>query len=140
MQGSPDIPTRCTKIYRRCNQTTLYRKAAYYKKEKKQDPEVNDASSSHFSIFHFLQLFHFFTLFDAPSSSSLLPPHPSLLFFPPSSSSLLPPCSSYFLVQHCLNHLETIKCHFSPYLTKALPTNQRTNQRTNQPTEGQGLL
>ena len=52
---------------------------------KKQDPEVNDASSSNFFIF--LQLFHFFSLLVAPSSSSLLPPRPSFLLVPLSSSS-----------------------------------------------------
>ena len=66
---------------------------------KKQDPEVNDASSTTFSFFIFLQLY-FFTPLVAPSSSSLLPP-----------------CSSF--VQHCLNHLESIKGHFSSSLTKA---------------------
>ena len=82
--------------------------------KQKQDPEVNDASSGHFFIFRFFSTFHFFSL-----SSSLLPPRRSFLLAPPSSSSLLPPCSSFFLVQHCLNHLESIKGHFSSILTKA---------------------
>ena len=83
-----------------------------------------------FSFFIFLQLFHFFTLLVAPSSSSLLPPCPSFLLAPPSSLFLLPPSSSFFLVQHCLNHLESIKGHFSSILTKASRTNGRTNGRT----------
>merc|ERR1719370_1542531 len=37
-----------------------------------------------FSFFIFLQLFHFFTLHIAPSSSSLLPPRPSFLLVLPS--------------------------------------------------------
>ena len=100
--------------------------------KRKQDPEVNDASSSHFFIFHFFTTFSFFTLLVAPSSSSLLPPRRSFLLVPPSSSSLLPLCSSFFLVQHCLNHLESIKGHFSSILTKA----QRTDGPTNGPTDG----
>ena len=59
----------------------------------KQDPEVNDASSSHFFIFHFFTTFSFFHsprrsfLLVAPSSSPLLPPRPSFLLVPLSSSS-----------------------------------------------------
>jgi hypothetical protein len=97
--------------------------------DKEQDPEVNDASSSHFFIFHF-----FFNFFIVSLSSSLLPPRRSFLLAPASSSSLLPPCSSFFLFQHCLNHLESIKGRFSSILTKALrtdgPTDQPTNGRT----------
>ena len=80
-----------------------------------------------FSFFIFLQLFHFFTLLVAPSS---------FLLIAPSSWSLLPPRPSFFLVQHCLNHFESVKGHFSSIWTKALPTDQRTNQRTNQRTDG----
>ena len=104
----------------------------------KQDPEVNDASSSHFFIFHFFYNFFIFSL-----SSSLLPPRRSFLLVAPSSSSPLPPCpsfllvpSSFCLVQHCLNHLESIKGHFSSILTKALRTDGRTNGRTDGPTNG----
>ena len=50
----------------------------------------------HFSFF-FLQLFHFFTLLIAPSTS-LLPQRPSFLLVHPSSSSLLPPRPSFLLV------------------------------------------
>ena len=50
-----------------------------------QDPEVNDASLSHFFIFHFFYNFFIFSL-----SSSLLPPRPSFLLVPPSSSLFLP--------------------------------------------------
>ena len=88
-----------------------------------------------FSFFIFLQLFHFFTLLVAPSSSSLLPPRPSFLLVPLSSLSLFPPCPSFFLVQNCQKHLEFVKGHFSSILTKALPTNQRTNQPTNRRTD-----
>ena len=91
----------------------------------KQDPEVNDASSSHFFIF--LQLFHFFTLLIALSSTSILSPRSSFLLVPPSSSFLLPPRPSFFLVQHCLNHLESVKGHFSLNLTKALRTDGWTD-------------
>ena len=78
--------------------------------------EANDASSSDFFLFHFI------TLLVPPSSPSLLPP--------PASSSLLPPRPSFFLIQHCLNHLESEIGHFSSILTKALPTDRRTNQPT----------
>ena len=83
--------------------------------------EANDASFSNFFILHF------------SLSSSLLPPCPSFLPFPPSSLSLLPPSHSllfvplFFLVQHCLNHLESVKIHFSSILKKALRTNQPTD-------------
>merc|ERR1712237_238928 len=76
-------------------------------------------------LFHFSFLynfFHFFTLLVAPSSSSLL--------LAPSSSLLLPPRPSFFLVQYYLNHLESIKGHFSSILTKALPTDGPTDGRT----------
>ena len=76
-----------------------------------------------FSFFIFLQLFHFFTLLVAPSSSSLLPPRPSFLLVPPSSFVL-------FLPRPALP--QSIKGHFSSILTKA--------QRTDGPTDGQGLL
>ena len=64
--------------------------------------EANDASFSDFFIFHFLATFSFFHS-----------PRPSFL------SSL------FFLVQHCPNHLESVKVHFSAILTKALRTDQR---------------
>ena len=103
----------------------------------KQDPEVNDASSSHFFIFHFFTTFSFFHsphrsfLHVAPFSASILPPRPSFLLVPPSSSALLPARPSLFLVQHCINYSESVKGHFSSILTKALRTNQRTDQPTN---------
>ncbi len=53
----------------------------------------------------------------ALTSSSLIPPHPSFL--------LVPPHLSFFLVQHCLNHLESTKVHFSSILIKAFLTNGR---------------
>ena len=77
---------------------------------------------------------HFFTPLIAPSSSSLLHPRPSFLLIPPSSSSPLPPDPSFFLIQHCPDHLKSVKVHSSSILTKALPTNRRTNQPTNHPT------
>ena len=64
----------------------------------KQDPEVNDASSSHFFIFHFFYNFFIFSF-----SSSLLPPRPSFLLVPP-----------FFLFP-----FESIKGHVSSILTKA---------------------
>ena len=101
--------------------------------------EANDASLSDFFIFYFLKNFFIFSL-----SSSLLPPRPSFLLVPPSSSSLLPLCpsfllvppsrTSFLLIQHCLNHLESVKVHFSSILTKVLPTDQRTDQRTDRQT------
>ena len=52
-----------------------------------------------FSFFNFfLQLFHFFTLLNAPPSTSLLSLRPSFLFVHPYSSSLLPPRPSFLLV------------------------------------------
>ena len=62
-------------------------------------------------------------------------PRRPFLLVAPSSSSLLSPCSSFFLVQHCLNHLESIKGHSSLILTKAWLTDQRTNQRSNRRTD-----
>ena len=47
--------------------------------DEKQDPEVNDASSSHFFIFHFFTTFSFF---HSPSSSPLIPPSSLFLFLP----------------------------------------------------------
>ena len=49
---------------------------------------------------------------------------------------LVPPSSrpSFFLVQQCLNYLESEKVHFSAILTKALRTNQPTDRPTNQGT------
>ena len=102
--------------------------------KKTRPSEANVASFSDLLIF--LTTFHFFTLLVLPSSSSLLPPHPSFLLIPPSSSSLLPPRPSFFIIQHCPNHLESVKVHFSSILTKALPTNGPTNGRT----DGQALL
>ena len=83
---------------------------------------VNDASYSHFFIFQFfLQHFHFFTLFVAPSSSSLLPPCPSFLHLPASSSSL-------FLFRLAVYKSFRIrKNHFSLILIKTLQTDGRTN-------------
>jgi len=78
--------------------------------------EANDASFSDFFIFHFLATFLFF---HSP---------------PPSFLSSLPPCPSFFLVQHCLNHLESVKVHFSAILTKALRTDQPTDQPTDRRT------
>ena len=98
----------------------------------RQDPEVNDASSSHFFIFFttfsFLHSPRCSFLLVAPSSLFLLPPCPSFLLLPPSSSSflpppfsssILPPRPSFFLVQHCLNHLESENGHISSIWTKA---------------------
>ena len=102
----------------------------------KQDQVVNYVSSSDFFIFY---KFHLFTLLIAPSSSSLLPPprplfllapYSSLSLIPPSSLFLLTPCPSFILVQHCLNHLESVKVDFSSILTKA----SRTEGRTDGPT------
>ena len=95
-------------------------------------------------LFHFLQvsLFHSphrsFLLIPPSSSSSLIPPRPlfllapysSLSLIPPSSLFLLTPCPSFILVQHCLNHLESVKVDFSSILTKA----SRTEGRTDGPT------
>ena len=85
-------------------------------------------------LFHFSFFYNFFIF---SLSSSLLPPRRSFLLAPPSSSSLLTPCSSFNLFQHCLNHLESIKGHFSSILTKALPTDGRTDGPTDGPTDGQ---
>ena len=79
-----------------------------------------------FSLHSIFQFSYFFLLI-TPSSSSLLPPCPSFLLVPPSSSSLL--------VQHCLNHLKSVKVHFPLILTKALPTDRRRDQPTDQPTD-----
>ena len=68
-----------------------------------------------------------------PSSPSLLPPRLSFLPVSPSSSSLLPPRPSFFLSQHCLNHLKSVKVHFSSILTKALRTDGPTNQPMDKP-------
>ena len=86
--------------------------------KKLRPSEANDASFSNFFIFHFFSNIFIFSL-----SSSLLPSHPS-----------------FFLVQHCLYHLESVKGHFSAILTKALPTDGRTDGPTDGRTDGQGLL
>ena len=83
-----------------------------------------------FSFFLFFKNFHFFILL-ALSSSSHLPPRPSFLLVAPSSLSVLPPLPSFLLV---------VKIHFSPYLTKAWPTNQRTNGRTRPQSHASPLL
>ena len=70
--------------------------------------EANDASFSDFFIIQFCSNSFIFSL----------------------SSSLLTPRPSFFLVQHCLNHLESVKGHFSAILTKALPTDRPTDQPT----------
>ena len=88
------------------------------------------------ATFSFFILFTTFFIFSL--SSSLFYPRRSFLLIPPvplSSSSLLPPRPSFLLVQHLLNHLESVKGHFSSILTKALRTNQRTDQRTDQPND-----
>ena len=88
--------------------------------------------------------FHFLALLIPPSSPSLHTPRPSSLPVPPSSLSLLPRLSfllvpassssllplrpSFFIVQHCLNLLESVKVHFSMTLTKALRTNGLMDQ------------
>ena len=46
-----------------------------------------------------------------------------------SSPSPLPPQPSLFLILDCLNHLESVKVHFSLILMKALQTDQRTDDR-----------
>ena len=66
---------------------------------------------ANFSFFIFQQLSHFFTLLVPPSSRP-----------------------SFFLVQQCLNHLESEKIHFSAILTKALPTDGPTDGRTDKRT------
>ena len=70
-----------------------------------------------FLFFIFSQLFHFFTLLVALSYSSHLPTLPS-----------------FFLVQHLLNLLESVKGLFSSILTKALRSD-RTDRPTDQRTE-----
>ena len=80
-----------------------------------------------FSFFIFLQLFHFFTLLVAPSSSSLLPPRPSFLLVPLSSLSL-------FLPRPELS--ESFRIRKRPFFTEFdesvtdQPTNGPTDQRT----------
>ena len=69
-----------------------------------------------FSFFIFLQLFRFFTLLIAPSSSSLLSPHYSCFVVAPSSpcsllliapsSPWLPPLCAF--QRHCLCHSESV--------------------------------
>ena len=54
-------------------------------KEKRRGKTQQDRAS--FSFFNFLQFFHFFTFLVDPSSSSLLPPHPSYHIVPLSSWS-----------------------------------------------------
>ena len=89
----------------------------------KMKKSLKDASLASLGLV--LTTFSFFSL-----SSSLLPPRLSFLLVSPSSSSLLPPGPSFFLIQHCPNHLASVKVHFSSILTKALPTNGPTNRPT----------
>ena len=80
-----------------------------------------------FSFFIFLQLFHFFTLLVAPSSSSLLPPRPSFLLVPPSSLFLFLPRPA--LSQSLRFHKRPIFIEFDESVTDR-PTDGRTNRRT----------
>ena len=89
----------------------------------------NHASSSHLeSFFIFLQLFHFFTLLVAPSSSSLLPPRPSFLLVPLSSLSL-------FLPRPELS--ESFRIRKRPFFTEfdESVTDRRTDGPTDRPTK-----
>ena len=81
-----------------------------------------------FSFFIFLQLFHFFTLLVAPSSSSLLPPRPSFLLVPPSSLFLFLPRPA--LSQSLRIHKRPFFIEFDESVTDQ-PTDQRTDGRTN---------
>ena len=98
-----------------------------------QDPEVNDAFSSHFFIFHFFTTFSFFHsprrsfLLVAPSSSSLLPPRPSFLLVPPSSLFLFLPLPA--LSQSLRTHKRPFFIDFYESVTDR-PTNQPTDGRT----------
>ncbi len=58
--------------------------------------------------------------------------HSFIPLVPPSSNSLLPTIPSFFLVQHCLIHLESVRLrvHFSSILMKALRADGPTDQRT----------
>ena len=86
---------------------------------KTRPSEANDASFGDFFIFlFFLTTFHFFTLLVPPSSSSVLPPDPS-----------------FFFNQHCPNHLESVKVHFSSILTDQA-TDQPTDQQTDKASHG----
>ncbi len=88
----------------------------------------------HFFIFFiFLQLFHFFTLLVAPSSSPLFPPRPSFLLVPPSSLFL-------FLPRPTLP--QSLRIHKRPFFIDfdESVTDGRTDQRTDGRTDGQGLL
>ena len=78
-----------------------------------------------FSFFILLQLFHFFTLLVAPSSSSLLPPRPSFLLVPPSSLFL-------FLPRPALS--QSLRIHKRPFFIDF--DESVTDQRTNGPTNG----
>jgi len=84
------------------------------------------------ATFAFFILFKTFSFFRSPRRSFILvAPSSSFLLVPLSSSSLLPLRPSFFLVQYLLNHLESVKGHFSSILTKALRTNQPTDGPTN---------
>ena len=82
-----------------------------------------------FSFFIFLQLFHFFTLLVAPSSSSLLPPRPSFLLVPPSSLFL-------FLPRPALS--QSLRIHKRPFFIEF--DKSVTDGPTNGPTDGLTLL
>ena len=103
----------------------------------RQDPEVNDASSSHFFIFFttfsFLHSPRCSFLLVAPSSSSFLPPRPSFLLVPPSSLFLFLPRPA--LSQSLRIHKRPFFIDFDESVTDG-PTNGPTDGRT----DGQGLL
>ena len=82
------------------------------KQEKIEDTRPRGSTMRPRATFPFLFFYNCFIL-HSPSSSSLL------FLAPPSSRPLLPSRSSFFLVQHCLNHFGSIKGHFSSILTKA---------------------
>ena len=75
----------------------------------------------------FFQLFHFFTLLVAPSSSSLLPPRPSFLLVPPSSLFLFLPRPA--LSQSLRIHKRPFFIDFDESVTNG-PTDGPTDRRT----------
>ena len=81
--------------------------------KEKQDPEVNDASSSHFFIFHFF--FYNFSFFNSHCRSFLLVPHSSLFILLPRPAVI-----------------QSFKIHKRPFFTEfdESVTDQRTDGRT----------
>ena len=115
--------------------------------------EANDASFSDFFIFSLSSsilplspyFLHFVFLFCFSFFSFVIPLFRFILFWSQTDRStnrwprlliemVLDAKLHFYHTRHVPNHLESLKFHFLPNLTKALPTNQPTNRPTDRRT------